>query len=182
LSETEGEPSKFIRDLDERANILVLYEDIEYSRSLEFSFIRNGLEDGQRGIYLSPQDAHSSEKLMGMHGIKPKFFKNESLWVLSTSNKKREHIIKTIDDFVKKQRYLTRIVLQHDMFSPEQYGDLLLIESFLASKFEKSDISIVVSYNAEFLSDASLMQKIINLHDHVVFAPTFGKGLVVKMR
>lgn len=181
MSDAEGEPTKFIRQLSDKANILALYEDINYARSLEFLFLRQGLDSGESAAYLSSQSTHASEKHMSLFGIECSQFRDH-LHIFSTANKKREHLVKTIDEIVETYKHPMRIALQHDVFTPDQYGDLLFIEHYLTSQCVKDSVSVMVSYNTEFLSDAKIMQQIINLHDYVIFAPTFGKGIVVKTK
>lgn len=182
----DGEPTKFIREIKEKANILVVYEDTEYSRSLELLFLKMGLQEGRIGLYLSSENAHVMERHVSMSGIDPAFTRSyERLQVASTSGKKMEMTASMIENFVenaKKRNMPARIIMRNDEFSEEQFHDLIQLESRMMSLFEQSEISVLSSYNAEFLSDANIMQRIISMHDYVVFAPTFGKGMVVKTK
>ncbi len=181
LSE-QGEPVKFIQDLKEKVNLVMFYEDMAYSRSLEYLFLKIGLERGQKTMYLLRDTAKNVEDHAILLGIDPSLVKSK-VQVFNTTAQKREHIIHAVEEFIATQKNTpTRIILQNNEFSTEQQTDLIRIESALSELYAKNNLSVLVSYDAEPLSDASFMQQVINMHDHVIFAPTFGKGLVIKTR
>lgn len=181
LSE-QGEPAKFIQDLKEKASLVMFYEDTAYSKSLEYMFLKLGLENGHKGMYLLRDTVKNVESHAVLSGTDPTMFRNQ-VQVFNISGKKWEQIVRALESFTSAQKETpTRIVLQNNEFATEQQHDLIHIESILSEIYEKSNTSVLVSYNAEMLSDAGFMQQVINLHDHVVFAPTFGKGLVIKTR
>lgn len=177
-----GEPVKFIQDLKEKVSLVMFYEDKAYSRSLEYLFLRLGLERGQKIMYLLRDTAKNVEDHAILSGIDPSLIRSK-IQVFNTTAKKREHIIHAVEAFIATQKNTpARLILQNNEFSTEQQTDLIRIESVLSELYAKNNISVLVSYDAEPLSDASFMQQVINMHDHVIFAPTFGKGLVIKTR
>lgn len=183
LSQNEGEPTKFIREIKERSSILVFYEEQKYARSLGFLFLDMGLRGGMTCLYLSSEAVPSAEAAMASAGIKASDLKADSLRIHNISNYKRDQITKIIEDFARSaDNRAARIVIQHDRFTREQQRDLLLIEEFIQEMFKKHDVSVMNIYNTEFMDNAKFMQQIINMHDYTIFAPDFGKGIVVKMR
>lgn len=182
MSQNEGEPAKFIRELKDKSSILMFYEELKYAKSLGFLFLDIGLKSGQMCLYLSSETIPNIEADMESAGINVADFKASSLRIHGTINHKKEHIIKTIEDFVKgAKNHTSRIIIHRDKFTKEQRSDLLLIEEFIQDLFEKYDILVLDIYNTEFMDSAKFMQQIINLHDYTIFAPDFGKGIVVKM-
>ena len=183
LSQNEGEPTKFIRDLRDKSSILVFYEEQKYARSLGFLFLDIGLRGGMTCLYLSSEAVPSAEAAMTSAGISVADLKADSLQIRNITNHKKDQITKIIEDFVRgADDRASRIVIQHDKFTREQQQDLLSIEEFIQEIFKKYDVSVMSIYNTEFMDNASFMQQIINMHDYTIFAPDFGKGIVVKMR
>lgn len=183
LSQNEGEPVKFIRDLKDKSSIIVFYEEPDYAKSLGFLFLDIGLRNGQMGLYISCDTIPDAEAGMVSAGINVASFKANNLRIHNMSNQKKDHITRTIGDFVKTAKnHTARIVVHHDRFTKEQQSDLLLIEEFIQSLFAKHNISVLNIYNTEFMDNAKFMQQIINVHDYTIFAPDFGKGIVVKIK
>ena len=182
MSQNEGEPTKFIRELKEKASIVMFYEEQKYATSLGFLFLDVGLRDGQACIYFSSDSTSNAEAAMASDGISVADHRS-ILRVHNMSGQKKDQIANTIEDFVKGARGRTvRITIHHDRFTREQQADLLLLEEFLLELFESHDVSILDIYNTEFMDNAKFMQQIINMHEYTIFAPDFGKGIVVKMK
>jgi hypothetical protein len=47
---------KFIDTLEEKQHIMLLYEDPEYAKIIEFKFIKRGLERGEDCIFATSDD------------------------------------------------------------------------------------------------------------------------------
>jgi hypothetical protein len=183
LAQNEGEPVKFIRELKEKSSVLIFYENQGYAKSLGFLFLDIGLKSGHACIYLSCEAAHDMESGMSSAGIDVATFKSEnSLKIYNVTNQKKEQVIKIIDEFVKSARGHLRIIIHNDRFTRAQQSDLLQIAEFVQELFEKQDISVLNIYNTEFMDNSKFMQQIISMHEHTIFAPDFGKGIVIKMK
>ena len=183
LSHNEGEPTKFIRELKDKSSVLVFYEEQKYAKSLVFLFLDTGLRDGMTCLHLSSELTPSAEAAMASAGINVAEYKADSLRIRNIANQKKDQITKIIEDFVKGSKdRAARIVIHHDRFTKEQQRDLLAIEEFIQEMFREHSISVMSVYNTEFMDNAKFMQQIINMHDYTVFAPDFGKGIVIKMR
>lgn len=174
---------KFIRELKEKSSVLVFYENHSYAKSLGFLFLDVGLKSGHACIYLSCEAAQDVESGMASAGIDVATSKSKnSLKVYNVTNQRKEQVIKLIDEFVKNTDGHSRIIIHNDRFTRAQQSDLLQIVEFVQELFEKHDISVLNIYNTEFTDNSKFMQQIINMHEHTIFAPDFGKGIVIKMK
>ncbi len=73
-------PTRFVDTLDEAKHLLLLYEEPEYGRLVEFRFINNGLLRGEHGIILTHnEDLESIERDMATIGIDVHGFKLKNL-------------------------------------------------------------------------------------------------------
>jgi hypothetical protein len=185
-STDDGEPTKFMLELKEKANLLLIYDDARYAEFLKCLFLKSGLSLGGSCVYLSSDSIQNVEKRMNMHGIDvDKFMANNRIQIFNTSIRNIEKITNILDKLLKNNTRSdgqVRIILQADEISDDQHKNALLIESRITAASEKSNISVLSSYNAEFFGDARIMQQIINMHDYAIFAPSFGKGIVINTR
>lgn len=161
----------------------MFYEEKSYAKSLGLLFLDIGLGEGQACLYLSPDTVPNAEASMTSAGIKVAECRGERLQIHSMTVQKKDQITKTMEDFVKNAKNRTsRIIIHHDRFTKEQQQDLLFIEEFMQGLSERHDVSVMSVYNTEFMDNAKFMQQIISIHDYTIFAPDFGKGIVVKTR
>lgn len=183
MTQNEGEPTKFIRELKDKSSLLIFYENQSYAKSLGFLFVDIGLKSGHGCIYLSCETTQDMESGMASAGIDVAASKaDNSLKIYNMTNQKKDQITKSIEEFVKNAKNHLRIIIQHDRFTRAQQNDLLLIVEFIQELFERQDISVLNIYNTEFMDNAKFMQQIINMHEYTIFAPDFGKGIVIKMK
>jgi hypothetical protein len=132
---------------------------------------------------MSPDAVPNAEASMESAGINVAECRGDRLQIHSITIQKKDQITRIIEEFVKgaKNRE-SRIIIHHDRFTREQQPDLLFIEEFMQGLFERHDVSVMSIYNTEFMDNAKFMQQIISIHDYTIFAPDFGKGIVVKTR
>lgn len=186
MSENQGEPTQFILNLKDKANLLVFYENQDYAKSLEMHFLRLGLASGQAVLYFSSQTIQDMENGLISAGIDIESFKERNLLrIFSTTTLESKQIRHIIEDFAKNSQKLdsfARIIIHRQNLSSKQYRNLELFEGFLDSLYQKHDVSILDSYDAEAVPDARFMQNIIRMHDHTIFAPSFGNGIVIKTK
>ncbi|HEY8110716.1 MAG TPA: MEDS domain-containing protein [Candidatus Nitrosotenuis sp.] len=183
MTHQEGEPTKFIRDLKDKSSLLVFYDNQSYAKSLGFLYLDIGIKSDHVCLYLSCEAVQNVEADMASAGIDVASAKaNNSLKIHNITNHKKDQIIKLIEEFVKNAKEHSRIILQHDKFTRAQQQDLLLLEESIQAMFERHNISVLKIYNTEFLDNAEFMQRIINMHEYTIFAPDFGKGIVIKMK
>lgn len=183
MTQNEGEPTKFIRELKDKSSLLVFYEDQRYARSLGFLFLDMGIKNGHVCLYLSCEPTQDTEEDMASAGIDVASSKaGNSLKIYNIANQKKDQITKIIEEFVKNAKDHSRIIVQHDRFTRAEQLDLLLIEEFIQTLFDRHDISVLNIYNTEFMDDVKFMQQIISIHEYTIFAPDFGKGIVIKTK
>jgi hypothetical protein len=183
LGQDEGEPARFVRELKEKSSLLVFYEDQSYARLLGFLFLDSGLKNGHWCLYLSCETTQDVEAGLASAGIDVAASKADNiLKTHNITNHRKDQITKLIEEFVKNAKSHSRIIIQHDRFTRAQQHDLLSIEEFIQTLFERHDISVLNIYNTEFIDDAKFMQQIISIHEYTIFAPDFGKGIVIKTK
>ena len=87
----------FVDSLDSKRHLLLLYEDPEFARLIEFRFIRNGLKNGENCIYGSAEDSGSVIIKMLSFGIALKYLQSKQLQVLQINNRdgSKEAILKS---------------------------------------------------------------------------------------
>lgn len=183
MTQNEGEPAKFIRELENKSSLLVFYENQRYAKSLGILFLDIGIKNGHECIYLSCEATQDVEADIASAGVDVASSKaDSSLKTFNITNQRKDQIIKLIEEFVKNAKRHLRIIIQHDRFTRAQQHDLLLIEEFIRELFERHDISVLNIYNTEFMDNAKFMQQIISIHEYTIFAPDFGKGIVIKTK
>lgn len=182
----DGEPTKFMLEFKEEANLLLIYDDTRYADFLRCLFLKLGLSLGCSCVYLSSDSIQTVEKRMIMHGIEvDKFMADNRIQIFNASIRNVEKITDILNKLLKNHTRSggqIRIILQVDEMADDRYKNALLIESRITAASEKSNISVLSSYNAEFFGDAKIMQQIINMHDYAIFAPSFGNGIVINTK
>jgi hypothetical protein len=178
----EGEPAEFIQNLTQRANLLVLYEDADYARSLEFLFLKGGFERSQPCLCIFFQPTQDIEKDLALAGIDSEPAKAQGLLQIFGSTalnlKQLKGVVAGFAKNAQKSGATARIVIHHKDYLMSHNAALL--EEFLCGIYGRYEVYIMSSYDSEAIPDANLMHRLIRLHDHVMFAPSFGKGLVIK--
>lgn len=72
----------YIDKIETKKHLMLVYDDIQKGREVEFHFIRRGLEKNERGIYLTHGDPKLIESDMERYGINVKYYKkNKMLYV-----------------------------------------------------------------------------------------------------
>ena len=82
-------PLKFVNNLDTNKHILLLYNDPDYAKRIEFQFIGNGLAKGEHCVYATEEDPAFIKTKMKEHGIEVRDFLGKGLL----------HIYQTSDPF-----------------------------------------------------------------------------------
>ena len=76
---TESTPIEFLDGMKGDKHIIMFDENPEYSKRIQFSFLKKGLEKGEHGIYAMPEDKDVIEKEMKGYGIDVEKYKKENL-------------------------------------------------------------------------------------------------------
>ncbi|HEV2193734.1 MAG TPA: MEDS domain-containing protein [Nitrosopumilaceae archaeon] len=75
-------PFRFVDLHDQKQHILLLYEDAEYARLIEFRFIKNGLVSGENCLYVTDEDSGSIVLKLLNYGIPFRYFQTRQLRVI----------------------------------------------------------------------------------------------------
>lgn len=80
-------PIDYIDSLALKRHILLLYENVGMAKLMMFRFIKNGLLDGQYGVYVSGENPADSVIEMLKFGIPIQYFENKKLLVYHVCNR-----------------------------------------------------------------------------------------------
>lgn len=178
----EGEPADFIRNLAEKVNLLVFYENIDYIKFLEGLFLKLGLDENQPCLYVSSQAVQNIEKDLNLAGLNVEYLKTKDLLqIFGNAILNLDQANDIMVNFIKNAQKLgthARIIVHHRDYSMPQ-GPMLL-EDFSSTLYRQHDVSIMSCYDVESILNTDLMRQLIRMHDYVMFAPNFGKGIVIK--
>ena len=79
-------PIRYVDSLDGKQHILLLYEDQEYARIIEFRFIKNGLDSQENCIYITDEDSGQVVIKFLSYGIPLHYFQSGKLRVIQIHN------------------------------------------------------------------------------------------------
>lgn len=82
IYETSSVPFSYIDSLEHKQHILLLYEDLEYAKMIEFRFIKNGLTNGENCVYVTHEDSGSIVLKFLNYGISIQYFQSGKLKVI----------------------------------------------------------------------------------------------------
>ncbi|TLX94180.1 MAG: hypothetical protein E6K91_07200 [Thaumarchaeota archaeon] len=145
----------FVDSLDSKKHLLLLYEDPEFAKLIEFRFIKNGLKNDENCIYASSEDSGLIVIKMLSYGIPLKYFQSNQLRVLQIKNREgsKEAILQScrndtkriMSDLKPPYRIVTRIVPNVD--TKEGICVELELERNLHKTFEEFGGSILCPYD-----------------------------------
>ena len=185
-------PHRFLNNLNTNKHILLLYDDPEEAKKIEFQFIDNGLEKGEHCIYATEEDPEFIQEKMEEHGIDVNFFLEKGLLHISQPDDPNNHpegilagAKNSLERILKNSTPPYRIVasLIPDTEIPEIIDVHLKIEKEFHANFENFDGSIICPYNIKNLeqnNDSYRIRKLFDSHHSVLYAQSF-EGRVLKM-
>ena len=81
------QPLKFVKRIRRGKHIVLFYEETEYARIILFEFLKSGLLNNERCVYISGKNIKAVEREMSDAGINAEeFMKNELLFVHQVPN------------------------------------------------------------------------------------------------
>jgi DcmR-like sensory protein len=81
------QPLNFVKKVRRGKHIVLFYEETEYARIILFEFLKNGLVNKERCVYISEENVEAVEREMSDAGINAEvFMKNELLFVHQVPN------------------------------------------------------------------------------------------------
>lgn len=192
MQQPPSEVIGFMKSLREGDHIVLLQEDSEYARRMEFQFLLDGLKKGESCTYVSIFDEPEEiERMMKSFGIDVEHYKEgnhlrvQKLPVSPASNDAGSH--KDLEDFnsqinASEESVPFRVVgrlYSPTIMSKKELARNLLIENHSQESGRKNGITIC-SYSTEDMKpeiNSDWFTALIRSHDGVVFAPSPGNGV-----
>ena len=185
-------PMSFLDSLDSKKHLLLLYEEPEFARLIEFRFIRNGLKNGENCIYGSAEDSGFIIIKMLSFGIALKYFQNKQLQVLQIDNREgsKEAILKSckkdieriMSGLVQPYRIVSRIVPNVDTI--EGICAELELERHLQKTFDELGGSVLCPYDISKIEKKHKDEWIRELrknHHVEIYVSKSGQGRVFEL-
>ena len=182
----------FVDSLDSKRHLLLLYEDPEFARLIEFRFIRNGLKNGEKCIYGSAEDSGSVIIKMLSFGIALKYLQSKQLQVLQINNRdgSKEAILKScrkdieriMSGLVPPYRIVSRIVPNVDTI--EGICAELELERHLQKTFDELGGSVLCPYDMSKIEKKHKDEWIRELrknHHVEIYVSKSGQGRVFEL-
>jgi len=186
-------PLKFVNSLDTNKHILLLYNDPQYAKRIEFQFIGNGLAKGEHCVYATEEDPALIKKKMKEHGIKVKNFLDRKLL----------HIYQTSDPFGhpegalpgtksnlemilkdSKPPYRMVAMLIPDTGTTEAMDVHIKIEKEFHYNFASFNGSVMCPYDINKLEQNKShdwIRELLQSHHSAIYAQSFEKGGVLNL-
>ena len=182
----------FLDSLDSKKHLLLLYEDHEFARLIEFRFIRNGLKSGENCVYGSTEDSGSVVIKMLTFGIALKYFQSKQLQVMQINNRdgSKEAILKScrkdidriVSGLVPPYRIVARIVPNVDTI--EGISAELELERHLQKTFDEMGGSVLCPYDISKIEKKHRDEWIRELrknHNVEIYVSKSGQGRVFEL-
>lgn len=179
--EPESVPLKFVEELDDRKHLVLLYDDPEYARKIEFQFIKKGLESDEHCIYATEEDPGFIMLAMINNGIAVSdYLQNNLLHIyqitdstesgdlLSNAKKNLERIL---SDSKPPFRVVARIV--SDISTAEGMSAELKLEHDFHKSFDGFDGTVICPYDITKIENNKIDQAIPSLfktHHATIYA------------
>ncbi len=182
----------FVDSIDSKTHLLLLYEDPEFAKLIEFRFIKNGLENGENCIYASAEDSGTIVIKMLTHGIPLKYFQSKQLQVLQISNREgsKEAILQScrrdaeriMSCLVPPYRIVARIVPNVD--AKEGILAELELEKQLHKTFDKFGGSLLCPYDVSKIEEkerAKWIEELRENHHAEIYVSSSGDSRVHRL-
>jgi len=168
-------------------------DNTEYSKSIQFSFLKKGLEKGEPGIYVMPYEKDVIEKEMKNYGIDVDKYKKDNLLNVYQSPYAVHYPQEDPFDTLLRKIFPVdttvphRIVGMIDFDMSTKKG----METFLQS--EKKSDSIFHSFNGSWMctyntseippeNRLNWIKELIKTHDTVIFTSSKGDGICFDLK
>ena len=187
MHSTDQVPLRFIDSLKERQHIALFYEDPEYARLIEFRFLKNGLDSGEKCVYATEEDSCSIVLKMLTYGIPMKYFQDGRLKVYQVQRacggpneiieSCKKDIAVILSNLTPPFRIVSRIV--HDVSTRNGMSVELELERATHNSFESFGGSLICPYDLSKMESGrknQWMEELRENHHAVIYAPKFGEG------
>jgi hypothetical protein len=153
--ELESVPLKFVEELDSRKHLVLLYDDPEYARKIEFQFIKKGLENEEHCIYATEEDPGFIMLAMINNGIAVSdYIQNNLLHIYQISDpiessdllhNARKNLERILADSKPPFKIVSRIV--SDVSTVEGMSAELKLEHDFHKSFDGFDGTVICPYD-----------------------------------
>jgi hypothetical protein len=186
IYETMSVPLKYLDSFEKKQHILLLYEDPDYARLLEFRFIKNGLVSGESCLYVTSEDPVSIVVKFLTYGIPLHYFASGKLRVIQVREVHggqdlmqhcKKEVSKILDSLVPPYRIVGRIVA--DVSTMEGMSVQMEMEKIAHARFDDLRGSIMCIFDVSKIEHSRRkrwLQELRANHHVVIYAPKFGHG------
>lgn len=188
--ETPSIPFRYVDSLEQKQHILLLYEDMEYAKMIEFRFLKNGLANGENCIYVTHEDSGSIVLKFLNYGIPLQYFQNGKLKVIQIRencgngqqmlDQSKEDIELILVNLIPPYRIVGRIV--PNISTIDGMTVQLELENKTHSCFDDFRGSIMCTYDMSKIEKTKRkiwMGELRQTHHTVIHATKFGEGGVL---
>ena len=187
IYETMPVPLKYIDSLEQKQHILLLYEDPDYARLIEFRFIKNGLASGETCLYVTSEDSASIVVKFLSYGIPLHYFQTGKLRVIQMREmcEGREEIMqrckkdisRIFEGLIAPYRIVGRIV--PNISTMDGMSVQMEIEKKAHSGFDDFGGSVMCTFDISKIERSRKkvwLKELHSSHHVVIHAPKFGQG------
>ena len=182
-------PIEFLDNMKGNKHIVMFDENEDYSKKIQFHFLKNGIDKGEKGIYAMPENVDVIEREMVDNGINVEKCKKENLLkIYQTSNINHYSQDDPFDDLIKRilpsdPTIPCRVVGMLDFDKKTKKG----MESFLQA--EKKSHSCFDSFSGSWICPYKIseiqyenrlnwIKELVKHHDDsVIFTSSEDKGI-----
>ena len=190
MANPSSTPLRFLDSLEEKQHIMLLYEDPEYARLIEFRFIKRGLEFGEDCVYATSADSGSIVLMLQRYGIPLDAFLTKKIRVFQIKpfSGTYEEIILNCKQEIKKIlsqvrtpfRMVARIV--PDVSTITGITAELEIERLGQDCFGELGGTVMCPYDISEIEKTQRLEWVNSLyrsHHAVIYLPRIGEGGVI---
>ena len=185
-------PYRYIDAIDSQKHILLLYEEPEYAKILEFRFIYNGIMNNQPSIYAMHDDVKLIEEEMDSFGIDVSSAKKRGLLYVYNIPDPRDHpdgfmkgsetILSTITNGLSNYRLVSRLISSIDNIAASTAN--IILEQTYHKLFSALNCTLLCPYNISEIPyhiQKEWFRNILANHHGVIFAPKLDSGIAFDM-
>jgi hypothetical protein len=182
ISKQEYQPLRFLDGIDDNKHLVLIYDDPEYRKIIEYRFIENGLRKGINSIYFTHGDVRSIENEMKTYGIDVEHYKEKNLLqIIKMENitQSPEGIPKAFDNLMqgfmndfKPPYYLTgRTIL--DISTETGIKAQIEVEKTIHNNFKNYQTTFLCTFHIDEI-EKNMLKKWINSlldnHHSIIYA------------
>lgn len=176
-------PIQFIDSIDKKKHIVLFYEDHEYAKIIQFHFIKKGLEIGEEGIFVTPENIELVKQQMGDFGIDIQkhhsqihIFQNLEVEQYGDAQEYLNEDITRYAETLKKPSRLTGNWISFQSSDNRVRLDYGMDELF-HKNFDAYDCSVLCCYYLKGFESTDWIKKFLQIHHSVIFAPSIDDGI-----